>query len=154
MDLLLIFFTIPWMPTTRVAIAIASAVILICVLFLTHDSNIGFRAYSTFNKDCLPGGCKEPTVEDANLKVELISSGLKYPTSMAFLGDNDILVLELNGTVRRILDNVLQPDPLLDVNVSKLTGERGLLGISISNMSGYKFVYLYYTESSIDGGKL
>ena len=149
-----LFSTIPWMTITRVAIAIASAVILICVLFLTHDSNIGFQAYSTFNKDCLPGGCKEPTVEDANLKVELISSGLKYPTSMAILGDDDILVLELNGTVRRIVDNVLQPTPLLDVNVSKITGERGLLGIAISkDNSGRAYVFLYYTESSIDGGE-
>jgi hypothetical protein len=70
---------------------------------------------------------------------------------MAFLGDDDILVLELNGTVRRILDNVLQPDPLLDVNVSKITGERGLLGISVSkDNSGHTYLFLYYTESRTD----
>ena len=33
-------------------------------------------------------------IKDANLKVELISEGLELPTSMAFLGSNDILVLE------------------------------------------------------------
>ena len=61
---------------------------------------------------------------------------------MAILGDNDILVLELNGHVRRIVDNVLQPEPLLDVNVSKITGERGLLGIAISkDNSGHTHLF-------------
>ena len=37
-----------------------------------------------------------PTVNDDNLRVELVSSGLDFPTSMAFLGPEDILVLEKN----------------------------------------------------------
>ncbi len=36
-----------------------------------------------------------PTIiKDRNLKVELVSEGLQLPTSMAFLGPDDILVLE------------------------------------------------------------
>ena len=31
-----------------------------------------------------------PTVNDDNLRVELVSSGLDFPTSMAFLGSEDI----------------------------------------------------------------
>ena len=132
--LLFCFLRYLTMPTSRVLVAIVSSSILICILFLTENNNDGYHAYSTLNKDCTVDICEEPTVDDANLKVEVISSGLKYPTTMAFLGNDDMLVLELNGTVRRILDNVLQPEPLLDVNVSKITGERGLLymGIHIS----------------------
>ena len=44
-----------------------------------------------------------PTINDPNLKAEVIFIGLKIPTSMAFLGPNDILVLEKNsGNVLRI----------------------------------------------------
>ena len=35
-----------------------------------------------------------PSINDANLTAELFVHGLKKPTSMAFLGPNDILVLE------------------------------------------------------------
>ena len=44
-------------------------------------------------------------IEDENLKVEIVVEGLDSPTSMEFLGTNDILVLEKNnGTVKRIVD--------------------------------------------------
>ena len=34
-----------------------------------------------------------PIINDPNLKVEILFKGLKMPTSIAFLGTNDILVL-------------------------------------------------------------
>ena len=41
-----------------------------------------------------------PTINDPNLKVDVVFKGLQFPTAMAFLGPNDILVLEKNnGTV-------------------------------------------------------
>jgi aldose sugar dehydrogenase len=140
------------MLTSEILLSIVSSSILIGVLFLTDYDD--YRAYPTPRESCIVDICEEPTVDDANLKVEAISTGLKKPTSMAFLGDDDILVLELNGTVRRIVDNVLQPKPLLDVNVSKITGERGLLGIAISkDNSGRAYVFLYYTESRLENGE-
>ena len=46
-----------------------------------------------------------PTINDPSLKAEVIFKGLKIPTSMAFLGPNDILALEKNsGNVLRIVD--------------------------------------------------
>ena len=49
-----------------------------------------------------------PTINDPSLKAEVIFKGLKIPTSMAFLGPNDILVLEKNsGNVLRIVDGSL-----------------------------------------------
>jgi hypothetical protein len=35
-----------------------------------------------------------PIIQDSNLKVEEVVGGLELPTSMAFLGQDDILVLE------------------------------------------------------------
>ncbi|HEY6885249.1 MAG TPA: PQQ-dependent sugar dehydrogenase, partial [Nitrososphaeraceae archaeon] len=72
-------------------------------------------------------------VNNSNLKIETVfKGGLKLPTSMAFLGPNDILVLEKdNGTVQRIVDGKMLPHPVLKVPVaSKL--ERGMLGIAIA----------------------
>jgi glucose/arabinose dehydrogenase len=107
-----------------------------------------------------------PKVMDKNLKIDSISKReLKFPTSMAFLGSNDILVLEKNnGTVKRIVNGVLQVQPLLDVNVAN-KDERGMLGIAIDpniiNLSkgnrtlqkSYNLpVFLFYTEAvSKDG---
>jgi len=93
----------------------------------------------------------QPTIaKDPNLKVELVTQGLRSPTSMAFLGPNDILVLEKeSGTVQRIIDGKTLPQPLLQVPVS-MTSERGMLGIAIAKHSnGPTYVFLYYTK---DGG--
>ena len=69
-----------------------------------------------------------PTLNDPNLKLErIIDTGLKSTTSMAFLGPDDILVLEKDtGIVHRILNGKIVPEPLLDVSVAN-EAERGLL---------------------------
>lgn len=90
--------------------------------------------------------------------MEVVAWGLRLPTTMAFLGPDDILVLEKeNGIVRRILDGELLPDPLLDVNVAGWN-ERCMCGIAVSNgnvnsssinysSTGKTYAYLFYTES-------
>jgi glucose/arabinose dehydrogenase len=93
----------------------------------------------------------QPSIsKDPNLKVEVVAQGLKTPTSMAFLGSNDILVVEKEtGIVQRIIDGKMLPQPLLQVPVS-ITSERGMLGIAIAkHSSGPTYVFLYYTK---DGG--
>jgi aldose sugar dehydrogenase len=86
-------------------------------------------------------------LKDPNLKVELFAQGLKSPTSMAFLGPNDILVLEKDtGTVQRIVNGKMLPQPILQVPVST-TSERGMLGIAIAkHTNGPTYVFLYYTK--------
>ena len=93
-----------------------------------------------------------PKVLDADLKVERVTSGIKFPTHMAFLGQNDILVLEKNdGAVKRVINGSILNDPLLDVPVANAV-ERGMLGIAIQKIhDGPTFVYLYFTESVKDG---
>ncbi len=70
----------------------------------------------------------QPAVKDPNLKVEALVSGISFPTSMLFLDNNNILVLEKDGNVRLASNGVLQPQPLLSINVDS-KNERGLLGI-------------------------
>ncbi|MDQ3837096.1 MAG: PQQ-dependent sugar dehydrogenase [Thermoproteota archaeon] len=94
-----------------------------------------------------------PVVNDPNLRVETVFEGLELPTSMAFLGMNDILVTEKDsGRVQRVVNGELQEDPVIDVQVAN-NDERGLLGIDISNenitgtTNDQKYVFLYFTES-------
>jgi glucose/arabinose dehydrogenase len=87
---------------------------------------------------------------DPKLKFDLVFEGLKNPTSMAFLGENDILVLQENkGTVKRIVNGKMLPDNLLDVNVATESG-KGMLGIVVSKngRSESTYVFLYFIESS------
>ena len=54
----------------------------------------------------------EPYVNDPNFIVEEFVSGLKQPTTMAFVGD-DILVLErVGGDVRLVRDGILKKEPV------------------------------------------
>ena len=70
-----------------------------------------------------------PYVNDDKLKIELVAEGLRHPTSMVFLGQNDFLVLEKDkGTVQRVTNGIIHDKPLLDLNVDN-EGERGMLGI-------------------------
>ena len=95
----------------------------------------------------------QPVISDSKLRAEIVFTGLKSPTTMAFLGLDDILVLEKdNGTVRRIVNGQMQNEPVLDVQVAN-EWARGMLGIAIAKNSttGITYVFLYYTESG--GGK-
>jgi glucose/arabinose dehydrogenase len=94
-----------------------------------------------------------PNVYDIGLKVEIFSRGLNFPTSIAFIGPDDILFLEKNtGQVRRIINGSLLQDSLLDLNVANQS-ERGMLGIAVqNNMNNVGHptatdVFLYFTES-------
>lgn len=87
-----------------------------------------------------------PSVADADLKVELVVGGLEIPTTMAFLGPNDFIILEKDkGTVLRVINGVISSKPLLDVNVATSV-ERGMLGVAVSKNASKTFVFLYFTE--------
>ena len=93
-----------------------------------------------------------PTLRDSALSVGEVASGLSVPTTMAFIGVDDILVLQKDdGTVRRIVGGVLQADPVLDAAVDNAS-ERGLLGIALHpNFPATAQIYLYFTESGGTG---
>ena len=77
------------------------------------------------------GGGESIVLSDPKLKVELVASGFDFPTTMAFLGPDDFLILEKAGLVKRVTNGVVLDKPLLQVDVS-VKDERGLLGIAIS----------------------
>ena len=89
-----------------------------------------------------------PVVHDPALQVQAVASGLLQPTSMAFLGGSDFLVLEkASGQVQRVVNGVAQ-GAVLDLAVNSAS-ERGLLGIALQpNFASTGGVYLFWTQSS------
>jgi aldose sugar dehydrogenase len=81
-------------------------------------------------------------------------SGLITPSTMAFLGPNDFLVLEKNtGAVKRVVNGAVQAT-VLDLSVNNAS-ERGLLGIALHpGFPTNPGVYLYWTcrsTADLDG---
>jgi aldose sugar dehydrogenase len=99
-------------------------------------------------------GDENPIIFDSNLKVEPVFSGLDNTTTMAFIGPDDILVLEKNnGTVERITNGNKWAEAMLDLDVS-YSDERGMLGIAIAENEANNsnpYVFLYYTKSETNG---
>jgi aldose sugar dehydrogenase len=93
-----------------------------------------------------------PTLSNSSITAELLVDGLDFPTNIAFINSSDVLVTEKNeGTVKRIVNWTILPDPLLKSNVSSLV-ESGMLGISVlkhedKNSGNSTYVFLYLTEN-------
>jgi glucose/arabinose dehydrogenase len=88
----------------------------------------------------------KPKLFDSNLKITTIAEGLSTPTTMAFVGPDDILVLEKDtGMVKRIVNGKVLAKPVLDVNVANSV-ERCLCGIAVSKDGSTTYVFIYYTQ--------
>ena len=87
-----------------------------------------------------------PEVVDPNLGVRTAASGLNQPISMAFIGDDDMLVLEKGtGQVKRVVGGNVE-DVVLDLAVNSAS-EFGLLGIALHpQFEDNGFVYLFWTH--------
>jgi hypothetical protein len=106
--------------TIVIVVLISSLTVIIPILYLIHNSATALA---------------EPSItKDLNLKVETVVAGLSSPTSMAFIDNDNILVLEKGGQVRLVSNGVLVASPVLQVPVAT-ESERDLLGIAIMNSS-------------------
>jgi aldose sugar dehydrogenase len=88
-----------------------------------------------------------PEVLDPDLEVRTAVAGLVQPTSMAFLGRDDFLVLEkASGQVKRVRHGVVRAT-VLDLAVNSAS-ERGLLGIALHpKFKRNGWVYLFWSQS-------
>lgn len=128
---------------------IRNYIILICVVALISFSTIYFsQTYGQENLRERPFSLSpvHPHVFNSGLKVEQVAQGLDTPTTMAFVGPDDFLVLEKDkGTVIRVVNGRILEKPLLDVDVANSV-ERGMCGIAVFNTSSKTYVFLYFTE--------
>ena len=125
------------------------------ILISVNIIPIDYAVNSVYGQASFSGG--QPIINVPNLKAEVVFQGLHNPTSMAFLGPNDMLVLEKDqGTVQRIANGNMLAQPILSANVAT-EGEKGMLGIAITKhmaANGNTFVFLYYTENNGSGSPL
>jgi glucose/arabinose dehydrogenase len=89
-------------------------------------------------------------VENAShITIERVFTGVNDSTNMAFLGPDDLLVLEReSGKIDRIVNGQLLKDPLADVNTHF---QDGLIGITTSHeQNGSTYVFLYFNEAPLE----
>ncbi len=88
------------------------------------------------------------TMLHPDLEVRPVATGLVAPTTMAFLGTNDFLVLEkVSGKVQRVTNGTLA-GAVLDLPVNSY-GQGGVLGLTLHpQFATNHYAYLYWTESS------
>jgi glucose/arabinose dehydrogenase len=90
----------------------------------------------------------EPSLSDSSLRIEEVAKVFDFPTSLAFLGKDDIILLQKDsGNVIRLLDGNVSHQ-LLHTDVS-FRDERGLLGLAVSGDertdAKNTSIFLYYT---------
>lgn len=164
-----------WVLSTSFVKIILLVILILTLTFTFISCTNNFVQYDRVNiakalaqkyPEVAPPSNKGPIIVDPHLKAEVVFTGLKYPTSMAFLGPNDILVTEKDtGTVRRIMNGTELPQPLLNASVSTY-GHRGMLGITVASNSSSPpqnitnnhvnttttYVFLYYTQARTHTG--
>ena len=71
------------------------------------------------NTDSNEGEEQPNIIQDSKLEIEVVAQGLEFPTTMAFVGPDDILVLEKNtGNLKRIVEGNMLEGTLLHVNLA------------------------------------
>jgi hypothetical protein len=90
-------------------------VTVVFLVNLLHASYVsGYTPFLRFSSDK-----STPVIHDPNLRIEEVTRGLDLPTSMAFLGMDEMLALEKNkGTIQRIVNGQIMDEPLIDDNIS------------------------------------
>jgi aldose sugar dehydrogenase len=72
-----------------------------------------------------------PMLNNSKLEVELVTEGLDFPTSMAFIGnDGDMLISEKSGEVILFINENKTKIPFVNFTVNQQS-ERGLLGVAV-----------------------
>jgi glucose/arabinose dehydrogenase len=97
---------------------------------LTVTAMLGFALHVVYDSVSVTAQATSPTMLDPNLDVRAVVTGLSQPSTMAFIGNNDLLVLEKGtGRVQRVVNGAID-STVLDLAVNS-GSERGLLGVAL-----------------------
>ena len=87
------------------------------------------------------------TAEGQDIVVTVVTRGLARPWSLAFVGDDTILVTERAGTLRAIRGGKLDGEPVAGVPEVRPEGLAGLMDIALHpDFASNRFVYLSYSK--------
>ena len=105
----------------------------------------------------LPDGPLEyDTATGQRIRVVVVAKGLTYPWGLAFLPDESVLVTERPGTLRRIRNGALDPNPIAGVpEVYSESPLAGLMDVAVHpDFTDNQFVYLTYSKPTEDGSRV
>ena len=96
------------------------------------------------------------TASGQRIRVVVVADGLTYPWGLAFLPDDSVLVTERLGTLRRISNGALDPNPIAGVpEVFSESPLAGLMDVAVHpDYSENRFVYLTYSKPTDDGSRV
>jgi glucose/arabinose dehydrogenase len=112
------------------------------------------------------------TAEKQDVRVSIVTRGLEYPYSLAFLPNGDLLVTERAGRLRIVRKGVLDPKPITGGPESRYSGKSGAVGAVHGYMNVVvhprfaenQWIYFSYTKpldpaigvarARLDGNKL
>ncbi len=144
------------------ATALVSAIFSSTIPFSTYAQEEGSQGEVNSDGQQQQQQPSVPTLKDGSLGVELVADGLDNPTSMNFISNSDMIILQKDGEAVLVSTSGGEasqnddPPTVVDVPVNTAS-ERGLLGIAVADSSSddknntgatKTFVFLYYTESS------
>ncbi|MDQ3903790.1 MAG: PQQ-dependent sugar dehydrogenase, partial [Thermoproteota archaeon] len=117
---------------------------------------VGFATYSFNNNVSFSNEDGEIYGNNTGIKLQSIYDGLKNPTAIAFLGPNDMLVLQqTNKSVIRIVNGQMLNEPALDDLGSSVKDVGCMCDIAILNYgngTSYAFLYYYLAKVMEDDG--
>jgi glucose/arabinose dehydrogenase/plastocyanin len=126
------------------------------------DRILGFSSRSPISNVSFSNEEGEIYGNDTRIKIETVYDGLSLPTAIAFLGPNDMLVVQkTNTSIMRIVNGQMLDEPVLDLGnstrflVSGAFGGGCLCDIALmqnANGTTYAFLYYYLAEVTEEDG--
>lgn len=114
---------------------------------------LGARVIAALVTALLLVACQAPAhTAQAQVRLSLVTKGMKRPVVVTHAGDARLFVVEQAGVIRIVKDGSLLPEPFLDITARvSSSGERGLLGLAFPRdyAESGRF-YAYYTDSNGD----
>ena len=90
-----------------------------------------------------------------NLDIETVVKGLEHPWGVTFISENEMLVTELSGNIRRVSNGLLSPEPIGGVPEVLYAGQGGLSEVAIDpNFADNSLIYLSFSAPDSDQPKL
>ena len=92
---------------------------------------------------------------DDSIQVDVLAEGLDHPWGMAFISNEEILLTELSGNLRRLSNGVLNPAPIAGVPAVMYAGQGGLSEVLLDpNFAENGLLYLSFSAADTDLPKL
>ena len=89
---------------------------LLVVVLILIGGGYALVQYLALDSETIPPSVVEETSESVEYEIVEVVSGLDVPWAIAFTSPTRMLVTERSGTIRAVLDGILQPEPLITLS--------------------------------------